>query len=75
MGKVKEKLGNIKNSIKNFNYKEYANTNKLFITFIIVNLVNGMLLRFFTVHNYFAIKLVIYKFISKDINLQPLRKW
>ena len=59
MGKVKEKLGNIKNSIKNFNYKEYANTNRLFITFIIINLINAMLLRFFTVKNYFAIKPVM----------------
>ena len=59
MGKIKKKLGNIKSKIINFNYKEYANTNRLFIAFIVSNLLNGMLLRFVTVHNYFAIKPVL----------------
>ena len=56
---MKNKLKNIKNKIINFNYKEYANTNRLFIAFVISNLINGMLLRFVTVHNYFAIKPIL----------------
>ena len=59
MKKVGEKLGKIKDKIVGFNYKEYASTNILFISFIIVNLANAMLLRFFTVKNYFAIKPVL----------------
>ena len=53
MGKL---FKNIKDKIVNFNYKEYANTNRQFIAFVLSNLVNATLLRFFTVHNYFAIK-------------------
>ena len=56
---MKKKLKNIKEKIVNFNYKEYARTNKLFLAFVISNLVNGMLLRFFTVKNYFAIKPIL----------------
>lgn len=44
------------NKIKTFDYKKYAQTNKQFIAFVISNLINATLLRFFTVHNYFAIK-------------------
>ena len=56
MSKLKSKFNKIKEKIVNFNYKEYANTNRQFIAFILSNLVNATLLRFFTVHNYFAIK-------------------
>ncbi len=56
MKKIKNKLIKIKNDIKNFNYKEYISTNRQFIAFVISNVVNACLLRFFTVHNYFAIK-------------------
>ena len=59
MKKVGEKIGKIKDKIVGFNYKEYASTNILFISFIIINLVNAMMLRFFTVKNYFAIKPVL----------------
>lgn len=56
MKKILSKIGNIKEKIVGFDYKEYANTNKQFIAFVISNLLNATLLRFFTVHNYFAIK-------------------
>ena len=53
---MKERIQKQIDKIKNFNYKDYISTNKLFFTFVITTLINGMLLRFFTVHNYFAIK-------------------
>ena len=53
---MKQKIKNCFNKIRNFNYKEYFKTNILFITFVVSALINGMLLRFLTVHNYFAIK-------------------
>lgn len=56
MKKMTNHFKNIKNKIVNFNYIEYASTNRLFIAFIISNLINATMLRFFTVHNYFAIK-------------------
>ena len=56
---MKKKIKNIKDKIVNFNYKEYARTNKLFLAFVISNLLNGMLLRFFTVKNFFAIKPIL----------------
>lgn len=52
---LKEKI----EKIKKFNYKDYIGTNKLFFTFVVTTLINGMLLRFFTVHNYFAIKPIL----------------
>ena len=59
MEKVTRKFKKIKEKIINFNYKEYASTNRQFIAFIISNLLNAILLRFFTVHNYFAIKPIL----------------
>lgn len=59
MKKLKEKFGKLIENIKNFNYKEYASTNRQFIAFVISNLINACMLRFFTVHNFFAIKPVI----------------
>ena len=56
MKKVKNGLQRIKNGIVNFNYKQYISTNRQFIAFVLSNLINACLLRFFTVHNYFAIK-------------------
>ncbi|MBR2712568.1 MAG: sulfatase-like hydrolase/transferase [Bacilli bacterium] len=56
---MKKKIKKIKDKIVNFNYKEYARTNKLFLAFVISNLLNGMLLRFFTVKNFFAIKPIL----------------
>ena len=59
MKKIAKQFNKIKNKIVNFNYKEYANTNRQFIAFVVSSLINGTLLRFFTVHNYFAIKPLI----------------
>ena len=56
---MKDKINKYINKIKKFDYKEYVNTNKLFLTFVITSLINGMLLRFLTVHNYFAIKPIL----------------
>ena len=53
---MKEKVKKIIKKAKEFDYKDYISTNKLFFTFVLTTLINGMLLRFFTVHNYFAIK-------------------
>ena len=59
MDKIKSTINRIVKFFKEFNYKEYASTNKLFIIFIVTSLLNGMFLRFFTVHNYFAIKPIL----------------
>ncbi len=59
MNKVKELLNKGINKIKSFDYKRYASTNKQVIAFIISSLINAILLRFFTVHNYFAIKPIL----------------
>lgn len=59
MKKLKKKIGKLIDKIKNFNYKEYASTNRQFIAFIVSNLINACMLRFFTVHNYFAIKPIL----------------
>ena len=56
MGKIKNTFKKIKNQIVNFNYKQYISTNRQFIAFVVSNVINACLLRFFTVHNYFAIK-------------------
>jgi len=56
MKKIKDKFIKLKNDVKNFNYKQYISTNKQFIAFVISSVINACLLRFFTVHNYFAIK-------------------
>ena len=39
--------------------KRYLKTNILMCTFIITSLINGCLVRFFTVENYFAIKPIL----------------
>ena len=57
--KLKQKLKKVWKKVKDFDYKYYFNTSILFFTFVITNLINGMLLRFFTVHNYFAIKPIL----------------
>ena len=50
---------NIINKIKNFNYKDYFKNNILFLTFVLSTLINGCLLRFLTVKNYFAIRPIL----------------
>lgn len=39
--------------------KDYLKTNIMFMTFVVTSLINGMLIRFLTVKNYFEIKAVI----------------
>ena len=56
---MKQRVNKIIKSVKQFDYKYYFNTSILLFTFIITNLINGMLLRFLTVHNFFAIKPVL----------------
>lgn len=56
---MKSRVKKFINQFKEFEYKEYAKTNILFLTFVITTLINGMLLRFLTVHNYFAIKPIV----------------
>ena len=56
---MKERVNKILKQVKQFDYKYYFNTNILFFTFVITTLLNGMILRFITVHNYFAIKPIL----------------
>ena len=56
---MKKRINKIIKKIKNFDYRHYFKTNILFFTYIVTNLINAMLLRFFTVHNYFAIKPIL----------------
>ena len=42
-----------------FDYKTYIKTNILFLTFVITSVINGCLLRFLTVKNYFDIRPII----------------
>lgn len=59
MKKIKGLIKKIIKFFKEFNYREYANTNKLFLMFAFSSLLNGMFLRFFTVHNFLAIKPIL----------------
>lgn len=59
---MKDKIYKIIKQFKEFEYKEYAKTNVLFLTFVITTLLNGMFVRFLTVHNYFAIKPILADF-------------
>ena len=57
MKKVKFKqLKNIFYKIRNYDYKKYIQNNFVFLIFVIINVVNATILRFFTVGNYFEIK-------------------
>ena len=56
---MKEKIFKLFKKVLNFNYKEYITTSILFLTFVITNLLNSSLLRFFTVKNYFDIKPIL----------------
>jgi Phosphoglycerol transferase and related proteins, alkaline phosphatase superfamily len=51
-------LKNILNKIKD-KTRNYTKTNILFFTFVITSVLNGMLLRFLTVKNYFEIKAIL----------------
>ena len=50
---MKKKATNFFKSFK-INSKSYLKTNILFMTFVLTTIINGMLLRFLTVKNYFA---------------------
>ena len=56
---MKKFIMNIINKIKNFNYKDYFKNNILFLTFVLSTLINGCLLRFLTIKNYFAIRPIL----------------
>ena len=63
---MKKGFKKIKNYFKKLDYKKikkevktYINTNILTITFLIGNIINGILLRYFTVKNYFNIKPIL----------------
>lgn len=49
----------IMREVKGFDFRLYLKTNRLFFTTVIGLLVNGMLLRFLTVSNYFSIKPIV----------------
>lgn len=55
---MKEKTLNFLNSFK-LHSKAYLKTNVLFMTFVLTSVINGCLIRFFTVKNYFDIKPLI----------------
>ena len=56
---MKEKTIKLFKKVINFNYKDYVNTSVLFLVFVVTNILNSSLVRFFTVKNYFAIKPII----------------
>ena len=63
---MKKGLKKIKNYIKSVDYKKikkevniYIRTNILTITFLITNIINGIILRYLTVKNYFNIKPIL----------------
>ena len=51
-----KKIANICKKICHYDYRKYCNQNALFLSFVLISAINGMLLRFFTVANYFEIK-------------------
>lgn len=56
---MKEKIFEKLRKIYKINYKDYINTSILFLFFIVTNLLNSSLVRFFTVKNYIDIKPVL----------------
>ena len=54
--KIKDK---IINKFRNISFVLYIKTNVLFITFVLINLINSWLLRIVTMGNYFSIKAMI----------------
>ncbi len=63
MKKVKDKIINlfvtIKKRLKEISFVLYVKTNILFITFVVINLLNSWLLRIVTMGNYFSLKAMI----------------
>lgn len=56
---MKDKIFDFFKKIFNFNYKDYINTSILFLFFVVTNLFNSSLVRFFTVKNYFDVKPIL----------------
>ena len=54
-----KKVSNLIHRIINYDYRSYCRNNVLFLTFVISSVVNGMLIRFLTVKNFFDIRPVI----------------
>ncbi|MEG2351481.1 MAG: LTA synthase family protein [Bacilli bacterium] len=57
--KIRDKYDEFKKYLKGVSIKRYAFTNILFLTYIIVNLINSYLLRVLTMHDYFSIKAIV----------------
>lgn len=58
--KIIKRLNEIKNYFINIDYKKYAKTNILFLTFLVTTVVNGILLRLLTIGNILYIKPLFY---------------
>lgn len=58
--KIIKNIKKIQRQIFSFNYKEYAKTNILFLTFIITSIINGLLLILLTVGGLTYIKFIFY---------------
>ena len=58
---IKENITDFVKSTKSWS-KKYMSTNILFMTFVITSLINGYVLRYFTVKNYFNIKPIVADF-------------
>jgi len=58
--KIIKNIKKIKKEIFSFNYKEYAKTNILFLTFVITSIINGLLLILLTVGGLSYIKFILY---------------
>lgn len=56
---MKNKFIKIKNKIINFNFMNYCKNNILFLTFLFASVVNGLILRIFTVGNYLDIRPIL----------------
>lgn len=59
MNKIKHLIKKTITKVKTFNYINYYYENKIMIIFIFTSLLNGMLLRFLTIKNYFDIQPVL----------------
>lgn len=53
------RIKKILKKLKNFNYKKYIRDNIPFLSFVLISVINGSILRFFTIRNYFEIKPIL----------------
>ena len=56
---MKKFFVNLKNKFLNFDYKTYCRNNVLFLTFVVASVINGLLIRVFTVKNFLDIRPII----------------